>query len=422
MTGSIAEVGNQSEPAAPSPPDTELSTTPIRLQTGDAQRPGATLDARMARIAARVAAYPSLPPDDGTRYSVRRLTAAWLLEAESAHTEKAHDRDLATFLHWCAAERLDPLTARPTDLAQFRLWRELQGTGGRTAKPATVARALASVSSWYTHLIANTDGRVPRNPAAAVKRPPVNAHHSPTAGLTLDEVDQLLAAADAEATDRAKPWHATPSPGRHGRYLAALRDRALLRLLADLGLRIGEALDRDVQELSYQAGQCTLRYRGKGGQPRERALPAHTLEALDDYLGARAAAAEISVEALTGPLFATTGTGARPGRLAEPNVFTWLRRLAAAAGLPSAGRLSPHSLRHAFATGARAEGVPLEDVQDAMGHADPRTTRRYDRDRHNLDRELARARRPPGQPTITGSDARVTGSIGATCQRPAIPA
>jgi integrase len=59
-------------------------------------------------------------------------------------------------------------------------------------------------------------------------------------------------------------------------------------------------------------------------------------------------------------------------------------------------------LRHAFATTARGEGVPLEDVQDAMGHADPRTTRRYDRDRHNLDRDpsyavwAARARRGGG--------------------------
>jgi integrase len=80
-------------------------------------------------------------------------------------------------------------------------------------------------------------------------------------------------------------------------------------------------------------------------------------------------------------------------------VFRLVRRLAQQAGIEAADRLSPHSLRHAFATTARAEGVPLEDVQDAMGHADPRTTRRYDRDRHNLDRDpaytiaAARARR-----------------------------
>ena len=100
----------------------------------------------------------------------------------------------------------------------------------------------------------------------------------------------------------------------------------------------------------------------------------------------------------SGPLFATS-TG---GRLDRHAVFRLVRRLAAEAGIADADRLSPHSLRHAFATTARSEGVPLEDVQDAMGHADPRTTRRYDRDRHNLDRDpaytiaAARARRAGG--------------------------
>lgn len=84
-------------------------------------------------------------------------------------------------------ERLDPLDARPTDLSQFKVWRELGG--GRAAKASTVARALASVSSWYNHLVANTDGRVARNPATGVKRPKVHAHTSTTAGLTLHEVD-----------------------------------------------------------------------------------------------------------------------------------------------------------------------------------------------------------------------------------------
>ena len=64
---------------------------------------------------------------------------------------------------------------------------------------------------------------------------------------------------------------------------------------------------------------------------------------------------------------------------------------AARAGLEAAGQVSPHSLRVAFITGAREAGVPLEDVQDAAGHADPRTTRRYDRGRHSLDRHAAYA-------------------------------
>jgi site-specific recombinase XerD len=366
------------------------ATVPAIVPVTEAQPAGPLTDAAR-QIAGWAAGLPGLPADDGSRYSIRRLTVAWNLEAwgRSRHTAIAHRRDLGTYLDWCVRERLDPLTARPTDLAQFQVWRELQGTGGRTAAPATVARTLASVSSWYTHLVANTDGHVARNPAAAAKRPTVNAHLSATAGLTLDEVDRLLTAADTAAADRTRRWQANPTLGRQARHLAGLRDRALLRLLADLGLRIGEALDRDTTDLSHNAGQRTLRYRGKGAQPRERALPAHTLEALDDYLAARAAADGTTVDALSGPLFATTGTTGRPGRLAEPNVFTWLRALAATAGIPSAARLSPHSLRHAFATGARQAGIPLEDVQDAMGHADPRTTRRYDRDRHHLDRDPA---------------------------------
>ena len=105
--------------------------------------------------------------------------------------------------------------------------------------------------------------------------------------------------------------------------------------------------------------------------------------------------AGVAIGDLTGPLFATS-TGARIDR---HFVFRLVRRLAQRAGIEAWADLSPHSLRHAFATTARGEGVPLEDVQDAMGHADPRTTRRYDRDRFNLDRDpaytiaAARARR-----------------------------
>lgn len=337
-------------------------------------------------IAAWVAGLPALPPDDGNRYNPRRLTVAWVLEARgnSVHTAKAYRRDLSTYLGWCERERLNPLTARPTDLGQYRVWRELQGPSGGIAKPATVARALAATSSWYEHLVVNTDGEIGRNPAAGVKRPPV-PKNSTTAGLTDDELDRLLDQADLEAATRHASWKSTPTPGRHARYLAAMRDRALLRLLADLGLRIAEALDRNLSDLSYQRGHRTLKYIAKGGDERERPLVPDVLEALDEYLDARATAADSTVGALRGPLFATDSGG----RLVEPHVFVAIRRLAAAASITSAGRLSPHSLRHAFATSSRAAGVALEDVSDAMNHADPRTTRRYDRDRYSLERDPA---------------------------------
>jgi integrase/recombinase XerD len=68
-----------------------------------------------------------------------------------------------------------------------------------------------------------------------------------------------------------------------------------------------------------------------------------------------------------------------------------VRRLAGAAGIAAAEHISRHSARHAFGTGALDAGVPLRDVQDAMGHADPRTTRRYDRSRLSLDRHATYA-------------------------------
>ena len=166
-------------------------------------------------------------------------------------------------------------------------------------------------------------------------------------------------------------------------------------MLADLGLRVGEVVGLDVENLGYERGHRSVRFTGKGDKPRRRALTPASTAAVETYLIERAAREGVPVDQLSGPLFVT----ASGGRLDRHAVFRLVRRVAQLAGITAWAKLSPHSLRHAFATAARDEGVPLEDVQDAMGHADPRTTRRYDRDRHNLDRDpsyaiwAARARR-----------------------------
>jgi integrase/recombinase XerD len=148
---------------------------------------------------------------------------------------------------------------------------------------------------------------------------------------------------------------------------------------------VGELVGLDVEDLLSEQGHRTVRFVGKGGRQRRRALPPSSNEALEPYLEARAAAAGITVDELTGPLFVTeSGT-----RWLAGEVFKLVRRLARQAGIAAWKSISPHSLRHAFATTARQGGADLEDVQDAMGHADPRTTRRYDRDRDSLDRDPA---------------------------------
>jgi integrase len=114
-----------------------------------------------------------------------------------------------------------------------------------------------------------------------------------------------------------------------------------------------------------------------------RAVHPDTAAALDAYLAHRAAAAGTAVDQLTGPLLVTAGGR----RLDQPALFRLVRRLAKAANIPGWRRLSPHSLRHAFATVYLDAGGNLRDLQDALGHASPSTTRRYDRDRRNLNRD-----------------------------------
>jgi site-specific recombinase XerD len=299
----------------------------------------------------------ALPPEPA------ELMEGWLANRRlSAHTRAAYRRDIAQWLAWCAGRGLDPLRVSFVHVNAYA--RDLEsivdGRTGRPMAPSSVARKLSALSSWYTFLL-RLDV-VPANPVGGADRPRVERDHSSTVGLTSAEVAALLAAAARESGP------------------AAVRNRAIVALLADLGLRVGEVVSLDVDDLGVEQGHRTVRFSGKGGRPRRRALTPGVVTLLDAYLAVRSPPGP-------GPLFLTS----RGGRVDRHAVFRLVRRLARNAGVAAWARLSPHSLRHAFATTARDVGVPLEDVQDAMGHADPRTTRRYDRDRHNLDRDPAYA-------------------------------
>ena len=306
------------------------------------------------------------------------FTDGWLRNRRlSDHTRDAYRRDVGAFLAWCRDRDLDPLVATFVHVNAFA--RDLESTldlrTGRPLTPATVARKLSGLSSWYAFLV--KINAVPANPVDGADRPRVARDHSATVGLSATEVDALLAAAEADR-----------GPARE-------RNQAVIAILADLGLRVGEVVGLDLADLGTERGHRSVRFTGKGGAHRRRALTPASAAALETYLMHRAATSGVSVDQLAGPLF-VTASGAR---LDRHSVFRLVRRMAETAGIAAWAKLSPHSLRHAFATSSRDEGVPLEDVQDAMGHADPRTTRRYDRDRHNLDRDpsyaiwAARARR-----------------------------
>ena len=193
-----------------------------------------------------------------------------------------------------------------------------------------------------------------RSPLTGVIRPR-SRQDSVSTGLDRDEVAALLAAAAADGP----------------------RAHALISLLVHNGLRIDEALSRDVEHLQTERGHQVLRLRRKGGHIATAPLAPPVTHALTVYLAGRS----------SGPLFRTR-TGRR---VDEPAAWRIIRRLAARAGLAQAARINPHTLRHAFVTAALDAGVPLRDVQDAAGHVDARTTRRYDRARYNLDRHATYA-------------------------------
>jgi len=212
-----------------------------------------------------------------------------------------------------------------------------------------VARRLAAVSAFYTYAI--TVDAVAKNPAQYVGRPAVDQDHTTTAALSRREAMRLLDAAVAD------------SPRSH----------ALVDLLLSTGVRISEALT------ATEAGlfRDRLVIRRKGGKKAVVALPEHTATALYGLVGIMGADVATGHEA--DRLIFTTRTGAP---WARTNAHTTLTRLATRAGITKP--MSSHVLRYTHATLALDLGVPLHHLQDSLGHADPRTTRRYDHSRKRL--------------------------------------
>jgi integrase/recombinase XerD len=295
----------------------------------------------------------SVAPFDG---GLAGHTAAWLWSyRESAHTRAAYQRDVADFVAWCERIGVQVLAVRRPHLDAYAasLTQVANPRTGRVLSASTIARRLAALSSWYGYLV--DAGLLAHNPVARVRRPRLDRDHTATVGLSATEAAALLRAAEQDEV--------------LGRACA----EPLAGLLVQLGARVSEVCALDVTDLGHDSGHRTVRLRMKGGKTRTRAVPPRLAAAVDAYLGGRS----------DGPLF-RTATGERVDR---HTVYRFVRRAARAAGIAAADRITPHSLRHAWATVARQRGASLEERQYALGHADPRTTQRYDRARASLDRD-----------------------------------
>jgi integrase/recombinase XerD len=225
------------------------------------------------------------------------------------------------------------------------------GDGGHAPlSAASAARAASAVRGL--HRFAVREGLVDADPAREV-RPPALPKRLPKA-LDTDQVERLLSAAGA-------------AEGPLG-----LRDRALMEVLYSTGARISEAVGLAVDDVDRP--EATVVLRGKGGKVRLVPIGRFALEALEAYL-VRGRPSLVAARRGTPALF----LNARGGPLSRQGAWTLLRRAAASAGLPVDGPhgVSPHTLRHSYATHLLDGGADIRVVQELLGHASVTTTQVY---------------------------------------------
>ena len=262
----------------------------------------------------------------------------------SANTLSAYRRDLEAY----AQERgRDLRAAGPDDLRAHLAHLEAQGLARSSA-----ARKLSAIRQFHRFL--HGDGLSPDNPATAIDSPRP-ARPLPKM-ISQQDVERLLEAARARVT---------AAEGK--RLIKAQRLRCLVEFLYATGLRVSELVSLSLRAAT--AEKDFILVRGKGGRERLVPVSAAARAARDDYLAVLAAAGA----APSKWLFASSGTA---GHLTRQHVAVELKALAREAGL-DADTLSPHVLRHGFASHLLAGGADLRAVQQMLGHADISTTQIY---------------------------------------------
>jgi integrase/recombinase XerD len=261
----------------------------------------------------------------------------------SRNTLTAYRTDLLQFGVFLAGRHMEATDAAGRDLSDF-LAGLAQGNGQPPCSASTVNRKAACLRSFYRHL--RREEIVEDDPAAALA-PPRRGRKLPHV-LSLEEVQHLL----------AQPRGDEPT---------AIRDRALLELMYACGLRASETIGLDVGDVDIKEG--SLRARGKGSKERIVPIGGKAATALSAYL--RGARPKLVHSAGENRLFVNF----RGGPLTRQGLYKIVQRHARSAGL--ADRMSPHTLRHSFATHLLAGGCDLRSVQEMLGHADVSTTQLY---------------------------------------------
>ena len=260
------------------------------------------------------------------------------------NTVEAYRRDLAVYGRYLAESGLDdPADVAAEQLMAFVAWlRRQPSRSGRPYAPASLARIVVAVRGFHRFLAA--EGRTPTDPAAQLETP--TARRPLPKALSVELIERLLAA----------PVGATP---------AARRDRAMLELLYGAGLRISELVELDLDDVDTV--ERLLSVRGKGDRQRLVPFGDFAAEALDAWL--------VQGRPALAPVGPAVFVNARGGRLTRQGAWKRIKQHAAAVDLDT--EVSPHTLRHAFATHLIDNGADVRAVQELLGHASVTTTQIY---------------------------------------------
>lgn len=288
-----------------------------------------------------------MPTDTAVEHVTRYLDHLTVERGAAPNTVNSYRRDLARYEQFLNARGIDGLDEVATDDVREFLVELRRGDPDAGLSPladSSIARTLVAVRGF--HKFATAEGIVTTDVAHAV-RPPRPARRLPKS-LPVDDVLAILESAGADDQPRG------------------LRDRALLELLYSCGARISEATSLDVDDIDTDAR--AVRLRGKGGKERVVPVGGPAVEALEAYLvRGRPALVRRSEPALF--------LNVRGGRLSRQSAWQVLVDAAHRAGLDTA--VSPHTLRHSFATHLLDGGADVRVVQELLGHASVTTTQVY---------------------------------------------
>jgi integrase/recombinase XerD len=277
------------------------------------------------------------------------LTQAQFERGLSKNTVEAYRRDLAVWRRFCEMEKLGPKDVRPVHVTDYleRLRRGLP-PASKVLKASTVGRMLVSVRSFYRFLA--QEGELEADPTVTVGVP--RQTRSLPKAIPLIDVERLIESPPADLLGR--------------------RDRAILETLYGAGLRISELVSLDVDDVDLDGGLIVV-VKGKGSKSRQVPIGKAATDAVTVYV--RSARPELARRTTAVSSRGALFLNARGGRLSRQGCWKVLKGRAEAVGLDAG--VSPHTLRHSFATHMLDGGADIRVVQELLGHASLTTTQVY---------------------------------------------